>query len=221
MIEEHDSEWTSITDLMTSVTAVLVIFIVVVIQQIPKPMPPVNPTPTHDQRKDLLALSKEGLASIYSSIKRNGSGDVVRIAGDSLSLIFEDGAFDDSKPCLTSKLSGSIDKVQDEFKRYLIESDRILLIEGFTDTTLFRNPKQCFCDSKNAYWLTDNISLSAFRALEARRTLTAGWDIVIAERVAIAGFGPTKYEPDIGDFNRRVIIKVDTSGIKPVPIILK
>lgn len=228
-MKDQESEWISVSDLMTSIIAVMVIFIIASLRNtsnVKRELTNMRDTLSHNknelvkvtrekQRVDSLLESenlaiKQGLQSFVDQVNFNGS-HLVRLDSKGTTAIFENGVFEPSKPCLTGPLIENVNLSRNHLLEILQKDDsRVLVIEGYTDTIPYikapiREPINC--NGRN-YFIDNNVDLSVFRAQETRNVLTNKWDDSIKDRVIIAGYGSTKQDRNLGDANRRVTISI-------------
>lgn len=225
-MKDQESEWISVSDLMTSIIAVMVIFIIVSLRNTSNTKNKLEETKKEllDIREDnkkknrkiqqvdsLLKIEnleiKQVLQSFVDEVNTNGF-NLVRLDPNGKMVIFDDGVFHDSSPCLTPSLKRNLDLSRSKFLDILQKDDnRTLLIEGYTDIRPFRNGGTINCSSRN-YFINNNVELSVFRAQETRNVLTNDWDVSFKDRVIIAGYGSTKQDPNLGSANKRVTISI-------------
>lgn len=228
-MKDKESEWISVSDLMTSIIAVMVIFLITSLQNTSKVKHELDKTEKilsdntielskakrAKQRIDSLLKSenfaiRQGLQTFVDQVNFNGS-NLVRLDSKGMTAIFENGVFEDSKPCLTSPLKENINLSRNHLLEILQKDDsRVLVIEGYTDTIPYTKApirKSINCSGRN-YFINNNVDLSVFRAQETRNVLTNDWDDSFKDRVIIAGYGSTKQDPYLGPANKRVTISI-------------
>jgi hypothetical protein len=224
-MKEKESEWVSIGDAMASIIAILIFFVIAVLFN------SVNQNIQGQRTIDSLAHTRHIIdsAMIQAKLRRQETikvltqfyNEVIQdrtlyqaIELDTVKLLikFKDSAFSVASPCFDSSMQNRIESARGYF-RELLENNTIsiLVIEGYTDSQPFNGQRYQGCEGMiNQYYYTDNIGLSASRALEGKRKLTEGWELALSERVVISGYGFTKLDHTLSeDENRRVIFKVE------------
>lgn len=223
-MKEKETEWVSIGDAMASIIAILIFFVIAVLlnsvnqtKQVNQTIDSLKNAQVMDQRMIQAKLRRQEtvkvLTQFYDDVTQGTTLDQA-IELDTIQLLikFKDGAFSPSSPCFSGLMLERLKPARDYF-RALLENKTIsiLVIEGYTDSKPFHGERYEGCEGmKNQYYYTDNIGLSASRALEGKRTLTKDWNSELSERVAISGYGLTKFDHTLSDDeNRRVIFKIE------------
>ncbi|MFC5411507.1 hypothetical protein ACFPMF_19455 [Larkinella bovis] len=224
-MKEKESEWVSIGDAMASIIAILIFFVIAVLfnsvnqrSQGQKTIDSlINKSQIMDESMMQAKLRRQEtvkvLAQFYNDVTQGTMLDkAIELDTVHLLIKFKDGAFAPSSPCFNTLMQQRLKPARDYF-RALLEKKliSILVIEGYTDSKPFHGERYEGCEGmKNQYYYTDNIGLSASRALEGKRTLTKDWGSDLSERVAVSGYGLTKFDHTLSeDENRRVIFKVE------------
>lgn len=224
-MKEKESEWVSIGDAMASIIAILIFFVIAVLLNSVNQAKQVNQTidslRNSAQVMDIAMMQAKlrrqetvkVLAQFYNDITQGTTLDqAIELDTVQLLIKFKDGAFSPSSPCFNELMQERLKPARDYF-RSLLERKliSILVIEGYTDSKPFHGERYEGCEGmKNQYYYTDNIGLSASRALEGKRTLTKDWGSDLSEHVAVSGYGLTKFDHTLSDDeNRRVIFKVE------------
>lgn len=206
-MKDHQSEWTSISDLMAGVMAIVMLLLVVsIVQQNYADI-------IHKQELSKLSnnnkkIVHDTLVSIHDSFDEMDIMDLVEFDFEHQKITLKDGIFSIGSACVTSKAKNAIISIQDKLIDYLnsLVSGKIV-IEGHTDSVPVSHPEINF--QKYCAVYDDNYTLSAARAREARNLLITSLSENNAKRVIVAGYGDSNTLPGISSAdgrNRRIEI---------------
>jgi len=225
-MRHENNPFVSISDLMAGIVgAVVMLFVVSLAMNVQMQADRVRKTRVEKLKEEELAASqklremeeetkrKEGIDFALTEIARNvreenlDSDIEVDVVHRRIRL--RNATFDSASACVKYRAARSMEEWSITFRDLLTKSrDLKILVEGHTDADKVRTPGTG--GEKCAYY-DDNFTLSAARAREARRYLTASWNDELKSRVVVAGYGETRPEDvDVrSPRNRRVDIRIE------------
>ncbi|MBO0932019.1 hypothetical protein [Fibrella aquatilis] len=239
-MKERETEWITISDAMASIVAILIFFMIAILlssgkqtKKVPELIKKISQLqttvdslmPTHTGKIDPAMVqavkSRQEISRMMEQcyvdvIKGTSLEKYIELNTDQLQFTFTNITFKSENPCFEVKDPTLLEPFWKALQSLLEqEPNSIVIIEGYADRDTFLGGK-VICkpcegmDIDENHCFSDNIGLSASRALEGKRRLTKGWNLGLSERVVVAGYGSTKYDDNLSnDQNRRVIFKVE------------
>jgi len=228
-MKDKPSEWIAISDLMSSVLAVVILLLVLSVLQ--KSASEVSFQEKLNAKTAEARIAEENSAKLKAQVSKSDTNNTVNIGlipgimnqlGSILNsnddsgaisidhkenkLVLKDGIFERGSACITSAARVAMESVQANIDKFLLNNQNArVFIEGYTDNIPVKHPVTDYKRYCTVY--DDNFTLSAARAREARRFLIGTLNSAAEHRVVVAGFGDSKPLPDISPSdakNRRV-----------------
>jgi chemotaxis protein MotB len=190
------SKWLSVGDLMAGVVGVLVLMLVMAAlqQQVERAEQKKREDEAETAR---LELEQKRVGAVFDRmvlrVEELDLQGVIEVDAKLRKIRLKEGTFPSGSACLNRRVGGVLSEYSGEFRTILEEPDHeewVLMVEGHSDSVPVLRPgtdKAALCALYD-----DNYTLSSARAREARAVIVAGWPEVIQERVALAGFGPSR-----------------------------
>lgn len=242
-MKEKETEWIAISDSMASIVAILLFFIIAILlssgkqtKKVPELIKKISQLqttvdslmPKHTAKIDPALVqaikSRQEIIKMmeqcYVDVVRGTSLEkYIELDTNQLQFTFKGITFKSENPCFEVKDPTLLEPFWKALRSLLEkETNSIVIIEGYADRDTFLS-KKVICkpcegmEKDENHCFSDNIGLSASRALEGKRSLTKGWNLDLSERVVVAGYGSTKYDDNLtNDQNRRVIFKVELNA---------
>ena len=207
-MQKKPSEWVSISDLMSGVTAVVMLMLVISVLQ--------NTYAEIKHKQELEGGQKSQqqkvqkmMTDMKNSVSKQGADGLVDFNLDQGKITLKDNVFARGSACITPQAAQAFNSIQDKIGKFLTDSQYAgIYVEGHTDNLPVGSPVTNFQQFCTVY--DDNFTLSAARAREARKLLIGKLDAATAKRVIVAGYGdsqPLKGIPPEDARNRRVEVK--------------
>jgi chemotaxis protein MotB len=204
-VKEKSSEWVSISDLMSGVTAVVMLLLVISVVQ--KTYAEVR---HKNELKQGVAAQEKIVAKMLDEMivefNRNGASNMVDIDVTGHKITLQDSVFSRGSACITPEARSAMSSIQGQISEYLLKVKLgQIFIEGHTDSIQVSKPVVDYEKYCTVY--DDNYTLSAARAREARKLLLGNLSEQDAKRIIVAGYGDSHTLPDIpptDSKNRRV-----------------
>jgi chemotaxis protein MotB len=232
MSRHHETghEWISIADLMSGIVGVLVLMFVVAAvnmneaqQKTKEALKQVQNTQREKVELEEQALAaserrRSGISSVFLEVKNEftsrGLDDVVFVDPQTHQFILRDATFASGSACVREQAKAALRIAAPALLGLLNREPSVnIFIEGHTDA-LPLGTSASTLESACARF-DDNYTLSTARARNARQVIVGDWAVASQDRVALAGFGPSRPLPGVGQFEasqRRVEISVRQSG---------
>lgn len=197
-MKEKPSEWIAISDLMAGVMAVVMLLLVMSVLQksygeLKHKQEMEQLSQVSDPRQQKL---KRLMDDLQASLAEATSDGMVSLDVDARRITLRDGVFNRGSACVTEQSKAAFASIQARLKGFLADfAGGRIYVEGHTDDKPVSRPVTDYATFCTVY--DDNYTLSAARAREARRLLTAGLDVTASRRVVVAGFGDSQPLPGI------------------------
>ena len=192
-MKDKPSEWIAISDLMAGVMAVVMLLLVVSVLQ------KSAEEAKHKQELEQLAQATDPrqqrmgrlMGDLQESLSHTANDGMVSLDVNARRITLKDGVFSRGSACVTDQSKAAFASIQTKLTAFLGDfRDGRIYVEGHTDDRPVSRPVTDFTQFCTVY--DDNYTLSAARAREARKLLTAGLDEAASRRVVVAGFGDSQ-----------------------------
>jgi len=226
------TNWIAISDLMSGVVAVMVILFAISALENALREKEVRAAKARAKAEELARKKKaeaerqRTILSLFSDIKKEvhdrGMEHLVSVDTVNHRIRLKEATFARGSACVAETARKILETWSPRMREILLERpEREIFVDGHTDSMPVGSYRPTI--SRHCARFDDNYTLSAARAREARKVLTAEWVPELQERVALAGFGDTR--PLSGTDrsaaeNRRVEIYVREAELTEKPPLL-
>jgi chemotaxis protein MotB len=179
-MKDKPSEWVSISDLMSSVVAVVVLLLVISVLQ--------NQVAAESGEIVQREVVTKFLTELKNNLIKQGADSLVYIDINSQKIILPDNVFSSGSACVTPKAKEAVMLFQKDLITVLntVKTTQVL-VEGHTDNVPVQRPVIDYI--KNCTVYDDNYTLSAARAREVRQLLVNSLNTEYSKRFIVAGYG--------------------------------
>jgi chemotaxis protein MotB len=182
-MKDKPNEWVSVADLMSGVMAVVMLLLVVSVLQ--------RTVAEISQKQSTEKKIKYIFKNMDSSYDKYNIRNLVSFDTVALKVTFKDAIFERGSAIVAPNVQSAFVHTQEKIQEFLeIEPRGRIYVEGHTDIVPVLRP--VIDKAKYGAVYDDNYTLSAARAREARKYLIGNLSEESAQRIVVAGYGPSK-----------------------------